>query len=102
MTKRWFDADIADPQQALQNLKYKIGIEYDESLINEFPFINDSNEHNNQGICSVMYQEFDDRDPELKVVSLSCGHQFSACSWAELLKKKVKEEGKDCVWTKCP
>ena len=72
-----------------ENLKYKIGIEYDKSLKKKYPDIDDSTAAKNNNMCQVMYCEFEDpakdpnADPDMAAVSLICGHQFSAVAWSE-------------------
>ena len=90
-----------------EELKYKIGIEYDKSLIKKYPEIDDSIAAKNNNMCMVMYCEFEDpsdpdADPDMAPVSLCCGHQYRACAWADFLKTKVKDEGTASLFAKCP
>ena len=52
----------------------KIGLEYDKNLVHKFKDINKSLKENNQGMCSVWGEPFDEDDPEMKPLSLVCGH----------------------------
>ena len=51
-------------------------------------------------MCSTWGEPFDENDPEMKAVSLVCGHQFSADSWNEYLKEQIKK-GATCVYATC-
>ena len=67
-------------------LVYKIGIQYDQKLIQKHPEINDSTKEKNNNMCMVMYCDFEDpsdpdADPDMAPVSLSCGHQYSSIAW---------------------
>ena len=109
---RYFDWSMAKLKaewfENQENLKYKIGIEYDKSLKKKYPDIDDSTAAKNNNMCQVMYCEFEDpakdpnADPDMAAVSLICGHQFSAVAWSEQLKTKVKEEGTACLFSRCP
>ena len=67
------------------SLPVEIGIAYNQSLEQQHPQITSSFAANNGGMCPVMYDEFDEADPDMKAVSLCCGHQFSAIAWKEYL-----------------
>ena len=90
---QWFDK--------MDKLILEIGLEYDKSLNQKYPAITSALKENNNNCDIVWGDEFDPKDKELKAVWLSCGHQFSAMSWAEYLKEKVRTQGAACVFTKC-
>lgn len=56
------------------NLRLKIGMDYDKSLITKYPTIDGSLAKNNNGLCSTWGEPFDEDDPEMKAISLVCGH----------------------------
>ena len=61
----------------------KVGILFDETLPKKNPGMNSSLEANNGGMCPVIYDDFDEDDPEMKPMALTCGHEFSAIAWKE-------------------
>lgn len=74
-------------------LSKQIGIEFDTAIQLKNPEVKNSTSQMNQGFCSCCVCEFDESDPEMKAVSLQCGHQFCWFCWTEYLKEKVKSDG---------
>lgn len=50
------------------------GLDFDENLRKKYPEIDSALKENNDNTCPVFYCEFDENDPQLKPVSLKCGH----------------------------
>ena len=84
-----------------ENKYERMGLKYDEKLIEKYPDINASRKENNSNMCSVMYMEFEKGDPDYDSDELCCGHQFSKLSWKMYLKDKISSNGPQCVFTKC-
>ena len=93
VNNQWYDN--------MDKLVLEIGLEYDKSLNKKFPAITSALKENNNNCDIVWGDEFDPKNPDTKAVQLSCNHQFSAMSWREYLKEKVRELGAACVFTKC-
>ena len=83
-------------------MEIEIGLKYDNKLTQKYPDIVDRLAKNNNGMCNVFYMDFDDNDSDMKADELICGHQFSGACWRNQLQQKVKEDGPNCVFTKCP
>lgn len=66
MQDKWFDDQ--------DKLRIDIGLDYDTTLVKTYPKINDSLAENNQGMCSIYADYFDEDDPEMKPIQLCCGH----------------------------
>ena len=81
-------------------MRVKAGLEFDQNLTKKYPEINDSTAEKNGGLCSVFFMDFED-EGEMRPISLSCGHQFSACAWTEHLKSAVNSNGEGCVMARC-
>ena len=58
MEELWFDNS--------DELKIKIGIEYDKSLDTKYPDIVERLAKNNGNLCNVMYMDFDEDDDEMR------------------------------------
>jgi ariadne-1 len=56
---------------------------------------------NNNGVCSIMYMDFDENDEYFVPLELSCGHQFSKAAWQNYLKTRVQSDGPACVYANC-
>ena len=78
LEERWFD-DI-------ENLRVQIGLDFNDKLPTEHPEMNASLAANNDNLCQIIYDDFDEDDPEMKPMQLVCGHQFSAVAWTEHLQ----------------
>lgn len=78
----------------------RVGLEFDKNLIKSHPEIELSKAEKNSGVCSICYGEFE--DPDYSAVSLPCGHQFCKECWVQYLKDKIKTNGPDSVFTRCP
>lgn len=87
--------------EKMDKLILEIGLEFDQSLNKKFPEIKSALKEQNSNCDIVWGDKFNPKDKDLKAVQLICGHQFSAMSWREYLKEKVKEQGAACVFTKC-
>ena len=51
-----------------------MGLAYDTKLVGKYKDINNSLKENNGGMCQVWGDYFDGDDPEMKPLSLVCGH----------------------------
>ena len=67
---RYFDWNLTKLEEQwydnMDQLKIKIGIEYDQSLNKKYPDIVDRLAANNGNMCNVMYMEFDDDDDDMR------------------------------------
>ena len=50
----------------MDDLSIKIGLQFDTSLLKKWKDINASLKENNDGLCSVIYCEFDENDEDMK------------------------------------
>ena len=62
--QRWFDEE--------EQLKYQLGVVYDESLAQSSPWMNASLPEMHEGYCAICYLEIDDTNS----FSLDCKHTF--------------------------
>ena len=72
-----------------EKLSLEIGLEYDTSLKNKYPEIDDTTAEKNDNTCQVCFCEFDDNDEGSRPEQLACGHQFDTNCWKGYLKSKV-------------
>ena len=70
----WDQAKVEEKWFEDETLPHVIGIEYNPAREKDYPELTTSLQANNNGMCPVMYDEFDKDDLEMKAVSLSCGH----------------------------
>ena len=94
LEEQWYDN--------IDQLKLKIGIEYDKSLNGKYPDITERLAANNGNMCNVMFMEFDPDDDDMRADECICGHQFSAICWTNHLKEKVRSQGAICMFARCP
>lgn len=77
------------------------GLDFDKKLLLKYPDITASLAENNSNMCSVFFMDFEEGDEEMRPISMSCGHQFSAVAWTEYLKTEVRTNGEGCVRATC-
>lgn len=76
-----------------EGIRVAAGLDFDVNLRKKYPEIDSALKGKNDNTCPVFYCEFDENDPQMKPVSLSCGHQFSYASWEHYLREKVTDRG---------
>ena len=72
---QWNYQRIEDDWFTMPERKFvDIGLEYDSKLIEKYPDIDATRKENNGGMCMVMYEEFEEGDPDYDSDELICGH----------------------------
>ena len=75
---RYFEWDVRNLEESwfanMDNLRVKIGLDFDTGLKKKYPEIDSALPENNSNTCPVMYVEFDPSDTECRAISLVCGH----------------------------